>query len=142
MKNVKGQSLFEVLLALFIITLIIVAVVVLSTISISNSLFSKNKTLASKYTQEAIEWLRSEKESDINLFLGNTTGTYCLEDLNFNNSGVCGELEIIPNTVFTRQMVFTNDLSGVISVIVTTSWTDSKGIHEVSTSTDFTDRRD
>ena len=39
----KGQSMFEVVLALFIITLIIVAVVILSTTSISNSLFQEIK---------------------------------------------------------------------------------------------------
>ena len=141
MKTDSGQSMFEVLLALFIITLIVVAVVILSPISISNSLFSKNKTLSSKYTQEAVEWLRSQKESDINLFLTNSTDTYCLDQLNFTNQGLCAELEIIPNSIFTRQMVFTNS-GNIVSVVVTTSWTDSKGIHQVSTSTDFTDRRE
>lgn len=138
--NNKGQSLFEVLLALFIITLIIVAVVILSTISISNSLFSKNKTLASKYTQEAIEWVRSEKESDINLFFTNLTGTYCLDQSYFDNPGVCGELEIITDTIFTREMVFTKN-GNIANVLITTFWTDSKGLHQVSSATDFTDRR-
>lgn len=140
MKINSGQSLFEVLLALFIITLVIVAVVILSTVSISNSLFSKNKTLASKYTQEAVEWLRSEKEKDTSLFFTNSTGTYCLDQLSFNNSGACGQLEIIPNTVFSREMEFNNS-GNIINVVVTTSWSDSKGIHQVSSATDFTDRR-
>lgn len=141
MRRIKGQSLFEVLLALFIITLIIVAVVILSTISISNSIFSKNKTLASKYTQEAVEWLRSEKESDIDLFFANSAGTYCLDQLSFSNTGTCGQLEIIPSTVFTREMLFDKNAS-LVNVVVTTSWTDSKGIHEVSSSTDFIDKRE
>lgn len=145
-KQNLGQSMFEVILALFIITLIIVAVVILATISISNALFSKNQTLASKYSQEAIEWLRSEKESDINNFLVKLplgTGNYCFNSisLSFANSGVCGSTEIIPNTIFTREMEYSH-VGNRIAVTVTTSWTDSKGLHEVSTATDFTDRRE
>lgn len=148
MKNIKGQSMFEVILALFIITLILVAVVILSTSSISNSISSRNKTLASKYTQEAIEWLRSEREADITNFRSKISiSNYCLNSLNLNwtNTGVCGSSEIIPETVFLRQVNFTTSLvSGklIITANVVTSWNDSKGIHEARTITYFTDTRD
>ena len=39
----KGQSMFEVVIALFIIAMIIVGVVSLTTVSVSNSVFSKIK---------------------------------------------------------------------------------------------------
>jgi len=80
--------MFEVVLALFIITMIIVAVVILSTASISNSLFSRNKTLANKYSQEAIEWLRSQRESNSATFITSAnTPIYCLNSLVFTNVG-------------------------------------------------------
>ena len=149
MKNLKGQSLFEVILALFIITLIIVAVVILSTNSISNSLSSRNKTLASKYTQEAVEWLRKQKEIDFDAFVENinssATLTYCLVSTLWNREGSCETGEIITNTIFKREVSFVlEDISGktLITANVVTYWDDSKGRHEARTVTYFTDTRD
>jgi hypothetical protein len=152
MKNIKGQSLFEVILALFIITLIIVAVVILSTNSISNSLLSRNKSLASKYTQEAVEWLRKQKQIDFTLFKNNITSnptTYCLTAaLNWNLSGNCSLLdnsENIGTTIFRREVSLTSELDGgkpLITANVVTFWDDSKGRHEARTVTYFTDTRD
>lgn len=151
MKNLKGQSLFEVVLALFIITLIIVAVVILSTNSISNSLSSRNNTLASKYTQEAIEWLRKQKEVDFTTFKSYATNnsTYCLTaSLNWNIPRNCSPLENTENistTIFKREVSFISALDGgkpLITANVVTFWDDSKGRHEARTVTYFTDTRD
>lgn len=141
-----GQSMFEVVLALFIITMIIVAIVILSTNSVSNSLFSRNKNQSSKYTQEAIEWVRSQRElnsADFGVYAGG--GTYCLDNLSFNNTGVCSSIEKISGTVFTRQLTFTQSTvstKSVVTAVVTTSWTDAKGYHESRSTTDFTDIRE
>ena len=158
MKNQKGQSMFEVVLALFIITMIIVAVVILSTNSISNSLFSRNKTIANRYSQEAIEWLRQEREADfalfkthINLPVVNTSNTFCLQSplstTTWSNTGACSSAEIVAtSTIFTRQVTFTKiGIPGgqtVYEASVTTSWSDSKGLHEAVTKKEFTDIRD
>ena len=149
MKNIKGQSLFEVILALFIITLIVVAVVILSTNSISNSLASRNKTLASKYTQEAIEWLRKQKESDFIFFKGKATpdSTYCLKDDPLSwNVGTCTESQTIGTTIFRREVSFSIDdsTSGkrIIIANVVTYWDDSKGRHEARSITYFSDARE
>ena len=79
----KGQSMFEVVIALFIIAMIIVGVVSLTTVSVSNSFF-KNKTLAGKYSQEAIEWLRSQTKADFTTFKTSASGTRCLKTLAFS----------------------------------------------------------
>lgn len=143
--SIKGQSLFEVVLALFVITMIIVGVVVVSTNSISNSLFSRNKTLAARYAQEGIEWLRLEKERDFSaLATVADTATYCLDNLNFNNIGACNGSEFIGDTEFAREVNFTKlseNSKVLIEATVITYWTDSKGYHESRSSTVFTDIR-
>lgn len=142
----KGQSMFEVVLALFIITMIIVAVVILSTTSISNSLFSRNKTLANKYSQEAIEWLRSQRESNsANFIISANTINYCLDSLTFSKKRVCTNTEIITGTIFKRELTFSKSVistKNIIDATIVTSWSDSKGLHQARAVTNFSDIRE
>lgn len=142
----RGQSMFEVVLALFIITMIIVAVVILSTKSISNSLFSRSKTQGSRYSQEAVEWLRRERENNpANFGVVTNTATYCLTALNFSNTGNCGANEVITNTIFRRQVNFATNIvtsKTIITATIITSWQDPKGYHEVRSVTNFSDIRE
>ncbi len=134
----KGQSMFEVVIALFIIAMIIVGVVSLTTVSVSNSVFSKNKTLAGKYSQEAIEWLRSQTKADFTTFKTSASGTRCLKTLAFSLPP-CQ----IPNTIFKRQVTFTTISNPtIIKAEVVTSWDDSKGTHQSVSVTEFTDIRE
>ncbi len=146
LKNVAGQSMFEVVLALFIITMIIVAVVILSTNAISNSLFSRSKNQGSRYTQEAIEWLRSQREVNYADFVVYTaSGVYCLDTLTFNNPGSCGSTEYVSGTNLIRQVNFSQTIVAgkkIVNAVVTTSWIDSKGYHEARSVTDFSDIRE
>ena len=144
--NIKGQSMFEVVIALFIISMIIVGVVSLSTNSLANSIYSRNKSLSGRYSQEAIEWIRSEREKNYSNFVTYaTTPTYCLDTLAWTNIGTCSSSEVIPNTIFTREASFTTyAVSGknLVEVDVTTSWTDSRGYHEAKSVTNFGDIRE
>lgn len=146
MKYNSGQSMFEVVIALFIISMIVVGVVSLSTNSLSNTIFSRNKTLAGRYSQEAVEWLRSQREENVSLFLTNVaTPTYCLQTLVWTNVGACNGTELIPGTIFTREVSFSSSsVSGknIIEVDITTSWNDSKGYHETKSITNFSDIRE
>lgn len=143
---IKGQSLFEVVLALFIITMIIVAVVILSTNAISNSLFSRSRNQGSRYTQEAIEWLRSQREKNsADFVVYASSAVYCLDTLSFNNPGTCGSSEFILNSNLVRQVNFSQELvSGkkITTAVVITYWNDSKGYHETRSVTDFSDIRE
>lgn len=145
-----GQSLFEVVIALAVVALIIVGLVILSTDSIKNSTFSKNKTLASRYTQEAVEWLRGERDRDVSNFRSKTTTpTYCLDDLDWSNVGICSESEVLIDTPFRREVTFStstaNNTKGEVVAIINASvlvyWQDSQGLHQVKSVTDFTDSR-
>ncbi len=137
-----GQSLFEVIIALAISAIVITALVSLVSNSIQNAAFSRNKTLAANYAQEATEWIRGQRDTDIDLFVLNAVGTRCLNSLSWN--GPCAAGAVIPNTPFTRQTTFTTFNPGgktIIEVDVSVSWTDSKGSHETRSATNFSDWR-
>ena len=153
----KGQSLFEVVVAIGIAALIIVGVVSLATTSIRNSSFSRNKTLASRFSQEAIEWLRVEKDADWDIFKTNVescdlAGSCCVEAIPSWETGSCDVAEVIPGTIFIREASFTClDSDGTTQVLcpaaeiietsLTTSWIDGQGTHDAKASTQFTNWR-
>ena len=152
---VHGQSLFEVVVALALCALIIIAVVSLATNSIQNSNFSKNKSVAASYAQEAMEWLRGQKDDDPSDFFGPYVsgqaagGGYCLSylpdlsDSDWNPpvvNPVQDCIDKISGTVFTRWVTF--QLNGkMVEADVTVSWQDSQGVHEVTNATNFSDPR-
>ena len=148
MKNESGQSLFEIILSLAIITLIIVAIVALTATSIRNTTFSKNKTLASRYSQEATEWLRGERDADFNAFETRTlTPLYCLPSLTWSwaTIGACTSGQEIANTLFRREVSFSLSIVNgktLIQAGVKVYWTDSQGLHEVRSVTNFSDWRE
>lgn len=139
----RGQSLFEVLVAIGVSTLIVVAIVSLVTNSIRNTTFSKNKTLAARYVQDATEWLRGQRDANIADFRSKATGTYCFNTLSWNNHDTCQA--DMAGTVFRREGSFTTTQpSGktVIEADVKVYWDDAQGTHEVRSATNFTDWRE
>ena len=148
-KLIKGQSLFEVIIAIFIMALVIVGIVILATNSIAYSSFSRNKTLAGRYAQEAIEWLRSQRDVDMAYFRTKVSSSpYCLDTLTWN-TGACGNGEFVKDsaldtTIFKRSVDLTEttiSTKNVIEVTVVVSWDDPKGYHESRSVTSFTDIR-
>lgn len=144
----KGQSLFEVVVAVGISALIVTGIVVLSANSIQNSSFSRDKTLASLYVQQAMEWIRKERDQNSDVFRTKATYdqsnniTYCLNDLSWPNTpGNCASESFVDgDTKFVRKVTFPacNPCPpNIIEVNVTVSWMDSKGNHDVSSSTNF-----
>lgn len=139
----KGQSLFEVVVAVAISALIITTIVALAALSIQNSSYSRDKTLASGYVSETMEWLRRERDKDFKVFAekAGTALIYCMTNLgdvwpaptaNCSNK--------IAGTKFTRELSFPvcdTCPPDVIEAMVTVSWIDSKGLHEVTSSTDL-----
>lgn len=144
----KGQSLFEIMLALAIATLIIVAIVVLTSNAIRNTTFSKNKTLAARHSQEATEWLRGERDTDFSAFEARAaTPLYCLPSLSWSSAtvGACGAGQEIPDTIFKREVSFsTSVVNGktLIEAGVQVFWSDAQGLHEIRSVTNFSDWRE
>lgn len=140
----KGQSLFEVVIAIGVIGIIIAGVVSLAAGSIRNSTFSRNNSLATRYAQEAIEWMRGERDADWVTFYNRATvagNMYCLDSLSWAKARPCNAGEYIAGTILTRRVIFTPVPTLEVEAEVTVLWADSQGIHQVASSTVYTDWR-
>ena len=154
-----GQSLFELVVAIAISALIIVALVSLATNSIRSSSYSNNKARAATYAQQATEWLRGERDKTVIDINGNAVNgmdnlkkkaasfpVYCLQDLSwdYGNGNTSGCTVKINGTIFYRWVTLSTSLPNgktVIEADVVVSWTDSQGFHEVTSATNFSDWR-
>ncbi len=145
----KGQSLFEVIFALGIASLILVAAIALTTSSLRSSTFSKNSLVATQLAQQASEWLRSERDSDWVSFSAraSATGTtWCLVDTSWPVvTGACSGT--MSGTIFSRSATLTsrdtnNDtIIDSIDADVSVSWEDGQGTHTSKNQTTLTDWR-
>lgn len=143
-KLTSGQSLFEVVIALGVITIILVSLVILAALSISNATFSKNKTTATRLSQETLEWLRSERDSSWAVFANHAaTPIWCMPTLSWsaNFAGACAQGTTITGTILSRELTFSSLDPDTIQVVVRLFWTDSQGSHESRTTTNFTNWR-
>ncbi|MGH7204157.1 MAG: prepilin-type N-terminal cleavage/methylation domain-containing protein [Candidatus Levyibacteriota bacterium] len=73
----KGQSLIEAIAAMAIIAIVVTAIAVAITTSLSNTKYNQNMTLTTKYAQQGSEIVRQIRNNDYNGFK-NISGTYCL----------------------------------------------------------------
>lgn len=158
----SGQSLFELVVAIGISALVIVVLVSLTSNALQNAAFSKNESLAGTYAQEATEWLRGQRDANTTDFVTDITPLFGAGPACFNvlQLGVgipapvkcsTGDTIIDTNgdkTLFTRQITFTEYTpvvggvtKNIVEADVTVSWTDSKGLHEVTNATYFADWR-
>lgn len=144
-KLIRGQSLFEVVIALGVITIILVSLVILAALSISNATFSKNKTLATRLSQETIEWLRTERDvSWTNFATHAATPTWCMPTLSWSAgfAGSCSSGSKVGNTILSREITFSSTGDpNVIEAMVRLYWADSQGSHESRTTTSLTNWR-
>lgn len=135
----KGQSFFEVVVAVGLISIVLVTLVAMASLSIRASTFSRNQTEAVRLTQQASEWLRGEKDASwTNFKTKAASGTWCLDSLTWNRPGSCSGNNIVPGTIFVRQVKFTNIDAVTIQSDIQTSWTDAQGTHTSTNSFIFT----
>jgi len=124
MKQNRGQSLVEVVLALGVAVVVILALVKTTVVSMRNANFAKNEALATKYAQEAIESVRLLRDrSDWETF----TSDNCK-----NPPG----LDTLPSP-FSRTITCTGD-ENTRDVTAKIEWTDSTGTHETKLETKLT----
>ncbi len=139
----KGQSMVEMVVAIGMVALVLVAIVSGISLSVRNSRFSKNKALATRYAQEAVESFRSYRdEVGWDPFLdevlsGGESSTYCLPTIPGSIVDIAGSLgmcsgEKIVNTAgdteFVREVVVT-DNTGMVEIEAEISWTEGSKTH-------------
>lgn len=115
----RGQSLIEVTFATAVVSLVLVAILSSVIQSVQNSRVALEQTRTTNFAQEAIEWIRSERDvigwgvlhSAVNSRAGDVT--YCVptlpdtfDELLTSQSGECETDEKIPDTEFRRSLQF------------------------------------
>lgn len=110
----KGQILLELLVAIGVIVVTLVAIAQVSTKALSNSSFSNHQSVATGYSIAGMEWIRSQK--DLGWVNINKTGTYCLNSLAWNSS--CTPIA----NIYTRTAVLSQIPGGQVQVVVTVKW--------------------
>lgn len=131
MINQKGQSLIEAVVALGAAVLIISAIAVVVITAVNNADFSKYQNLATQYSQQGMEILKQQSQSDWQGFSVNyPSGTYCLNQSSTTLTNLFGT--ICPkniNNFFVRQVVINQGSVGCNSntkVSVSVYWADGK----------------
>lgn len=155
MRKSSGQTLVEMVVAVGMVSLVLVAIVSGIAISIRNSRFSKNKALATRYAQEGVEKFRFYRDEYgwEPFFEAMQSGgeNYCFAD--FPNSlevvldpeeaysGSCTSETINDDEVYTRYaQVSVNTLpSNWVDVVIGVSWYEGAVPHSVELTTRFND---
>lgn len=127
----RGQSLFELVVALGIAALIVMGLMRVVTTSINNVIFSKTQGQATRYAQELSEWLREERDKDWGAFATRANGIpWCLNTLAWGSQPGCGSNKIT-GTSFAREATLASVSTSSIDVLIRIYWTDNQGFHEV-----------
>lgn len=143
MKNsFSGQSVFELIVALGVGVLILTSLVKIVTISVRNATYSKEQAQATRYAQEGVEWIRTERDKDWQGLLNKSqTGSskeWCIGNLSWPAVAPgCSSNEMIANTSFSRKVELLTRSSDIIEVDVTVSWNNG-GEHSSNISTRLT----
>lgn len=117
--------LVEVVLAIAVAAVVLVAMAVLSTRSLTTSNFSRSKSQADAYVQEGMEWIRNQRRS-----LGWTA---------FYADPACGPSCGDLGNGYTRSATFTKDPGPPekVTVTVTVGWVESRKTFNVKQTTVF-----
>lgn len=125
----KGQTLIEVVIALATSVGVISAIVVAVMSSLNNTEFTKNQNLASAFSQQGMEIVRSTAKINWASFLTYNKVYYCLSKnstiLTAMGSNGCGQNV----DIFSRGIEIwkdSSDCQNEVKVISTVSWSDSK----------------
>lgn len=164
--NSSGQSLVEILIALAVTAVVILALVVISLMGLKNAQFAQNQAKVTKYAQEAIDQIKTirDRNGTVNFrYSTNTTSTFSdlwARNLNNDCSGSCYfNLSSDPSPVLSGNYQVTtavdtlpDGFSRVIKIednsplayqtekriVVMVKWTDGAGNHESNVQTILT----
>lgn len=136
--NQSAQALFEMVIVIGVLVLILSGIVAVVTRSVKNTTFSSESAVASRYAQEAIEWIRVQRDTEGWDKLKNKAGqTFCIpappQWVNLNQCDLInGRYER------TADLSFVAGNEDQIKVTVTVKWQDSAGEHNTQLETILT----
>lgn len=135
-KTENGQSLLEVITAVGVTVLVLVALVRLTTVSIRNAAFARNQAKATKLAGEVREKIRAYRE----------TNSWDDFTANCENKGAIDYTDVAPFTasIDGYQPGTTSDCASTIDeceVLIKVTWTDGLGDHGSELVTRFTNWR-
>lgn len=113
-----GVSLLEVIIAMAVSVVLVSGLVFNVTTAIRNSQFSRHQTLATKFSQEAIEKIRAYRDQ-------NSWTTFTTNCGSLSTMGIT-----VPLSPFTRTVSCVVIDANKNSVTITVSWTDPTGTHQ------------
>ena len=143
----KGQTLFELLVAIAIGVVIITGIVILTTLSIGNSNVSKNDANGLRYAQEGLEWVRAERDKSWATVIAkssNSTSYYCISSLNWNTASACNSSQVITGTTYRRTLSLKssdsdgNGQADTIDATILIQWDDGGKQHATQIATQLT----
>lgn len=147
----KGQSMFELMVAISVTVIVLLGLISLSTLSIKNTSVSKDISLATRYAQEVIEYVRGVRDNlGWDNFASNYSNyagmQYCVSNSppDWSNSGSCGSDEYISSTMFRRDVTLTTrggSGGDIVDIDVTVSWDSTSGEKYATMSSTLTDWR-
>ncbi len=143
--KMKGQTLVEIVVALGVVGVVMLAITVTVTTALSNVQYSKLQNQATQYAQQGMEIIRNMRDTNwanFNTFGTNSPGTnYCLADscttlggAACSTASVCDttpNIAISGTNVFIRQVKITKNsgnctIGSATEINVTVKWTDGK----------------
>ncbi len=129
MFNKKSFSLIEVLVFTAVLGLFFVAAISVATFNFKNMKIQEHKILATRYAEEAVEWVKQEKEDDWTEFIthGTLSGRpYCFNSINWDSPSppACDDYGL--NNIYKRELLIKNSHNPVdqVDVTITVSWQD------------------
>lgn len=134
----RGQTLIELIMALGAGVLIVIAIIGGVVAAGKNSQFAKNQSLATRYAQEGVELIRSQRDKLgwSTLYADYSGKPQCIAGGGiFSDKGnSCGNNVA---TIFSRDATFIDDTGNgtKLSISVTVSWQDSSGTHQSTQTT-------
>lgn len=131
-KLIKSFSLIEILIFITILSLFFIAAMTITVFSLKSMKDQEYKILATHLAEEAVEWIKSEKEDDWSTFIGYDTSagtgtTYCLENLDWLSNFSCSDYNLGTPKIFKRELLIKNIGSPTyqVNTDITVSWLDS-----------------
>jgi len=133
--RVEGQSLIEVVVALGVVLLVVIALVQAVTTSIKSADRAKKTAQAASYCQEGMENIRAYRDAGWTTFSSRVGPNVGDTSINYDLPGSIPAATACPSTpnlvnTFTRCVKFERSATEKVKIILTVSWADSSGTHK------------